>query len=250
MPTLARNQEAYDRFSAATSVPMMVLTVLWLPVLIVPLVKPVHGEVATTLDVIDYTVWALFALEYLVKLVLAPSRRQFVLHHKLDLLIVAIPVFRPLRVGRLANLARLGRVGLVLGEGLRRARSILTHRGLHFVLLASSMVILACAALVTVAERHAPGANIHDFGQGLWWAMVTVTTVGYGDRYPVTPMGQGVAVVLMLVGIGLIGWLTATVASFFVDERTDELQERLVRMEGMLAELLAERQAPDEGGGV
>jgi voltage-gated potassium channel len=80
------------------------------------------------------------------------------------------------------------------------------------------MVIFACAALATVAERSAHGGNIHNFGDGLWWAVVTVTTIGYGDHYPVTAFGQGVAVVLMLVGIGLIGILTAAVASYFVGQ--------------------------------
>jgi voltage-gated potassium channel len=243
MPTLARNQAAYDRFSAVVSGPMMVLTILWLPVLIVPLVWPVHGDVAETLAIIDYSVWALFAVEYAVKLWLAPTRWEFVKHHKLDLLIVAVPFFRPLRVGRVANLGRLGRVGVVMAEGLRRVKAMLTHKGLNYVLLVAGVVVVVCAALVTVAEHGAHGATIHNFGQGIWWAMVTVTTVGYGDRYPVTPTGQGIAVVLMLVGIGLIGVLTATVASFFVEQKTDDLHDRLERMEAMLVQLLADREA-------
>ena len=103
-----------------------------------------------------------------------------------------------------------------------------------------TLIVFAGAGLVTVAERSAKGANIHNFGQGLWWAMVTVTTVGYGDRYPVSPFGQGVAVVLMLVGIGLIGVLTATVASYFVDQKTDKLEQRLERMESLLLQLTSQ----------
>ncbi len=74
------------------------------------------------------------------------------------------------------------------------------------------------AWLVLLFEVHAAGSNIHNYGNALWWAIVTVTTVGYGDRYPLTPGGRIVATVLMLVGIGLIGVLTATVASVFVQE--------------------------------
>ena len=94
------------------------------------------------------------------------------------------------------------------------------------------------AGLMTFAERSAKGWNIHNFGQGLWWAVETVTTVGYGERYPVTTLGQGVAVFLMLVGIGLIGVLTATVASYFVQERTNQRDERLERIETLLTKLL------------
>ncbi len=234
---MARSQEAYERFARAVDGPMMVITILWLPVLVVPLLTPVHGTVATTFEVIDYTIWALFAVEYLAKLGLAPSRKQFVRTHILDLVIIAVPFFRPARLGRLVNLGRLGRVGMVTADILDRGKKLMTHKGLHFVLLAVTLIVFASAGLVTIAERSAKGANIHDFGQGLWWAIVTVTTVGYGDRYPVTPFGQGVAVALMLVGIGLLGVLTATVASYFVDQKTDKLEDRFERMESLLLEL-------------
>jgi len=235
-----RTQDRYDKFAATVDTPMLVLTILWLPVLIVPLVSAVHGKIATTLATVDYTVWALFTLEYLIKLWLAPERGRFFKTHLLDLLIVAVPFFRPLRMGRLIRLLRLTRVIVVVTESLRRGRSILTHNGFHFVVLAAGVLVFVCAGLVTFAERNAHSANIHDFGQGLWWAIVTVTTVGYGDRYPVTPFGQGVAVLLMLTGIGLIGTLTATVASYFVQEKTDATDERLARIEALLAQLVGD----------
>jgi voltage-gated potassium channel len=234
-----RSQDRYDRFGQSIDVPMLVVTILWLPVLIVPFVTSLHGSLGTTFATIDYTVWALFALEYVIKLSLAPNRGHFFKTHLLDLLIVAVPFFRPLRMGRLVRLLRLARVGIVVGESLRRSRSILTHNGFHFVVLAAGLIVFACAGLVTIAERGTRGANIHDFGQGIWWAIVTVTTVGYGDRFPITPFGQGVAVLLMLVGIGLIGTLTATVASYFVQERADATEERLKRIEDLLAQLVA-----------
>ena len=106
-------------------------------------------------------------------------------------------------------------------------------------------VVFVCSALELAFERSAHGSNIHDYGEALWWAIVTVTTVGYGDTYPVTAGGRGVAVVLMLVAIGLIGVLTATVASFFVGEKADEeqaaLNQRLDRIEAMLAQALTPR---------
>lgn len=228
-----RSQDRYDRFAEAVDTPMLVITILWLPVLIVPLVTPVHGAVAASLEAIDFTVWALFAFEYIVKFALAPDRGHYVKTHILELIVVVVPVLRPLRL-----VVMLGRVGVVFAESLRRARSIFTHSGFHFVVLTVAILVFVCAGLVTFAERHAKGANIHDFGQGLWWAIVTVTTVGYGDRYPVTPFGQGVAVFLMLVGIGLLGALTATIASYFVQERTSATEERLERIESMLTQLI------------
>jgi voltage-gated potassium channel len=238
--TLARSQEAYDRFAKAVDGPMMVITILWIPVLLIPLVTPVHGGLDESLVAIDYMIWALFVIEYFVKLYLAPERWRYVKTHILDLIIVVVPFFRPLRVARLVRLQVLLRVGVIGGEAVRRTRHVLTHKGFHFVVLFVAILIFLCAGLVTVAEKHAHGATIHDYGQGLWWAIVTVTTVGYGDRVPVTPFGQGVAVILMLVGIGLIGVLTATVASYFIEQKSDDTANRLARIESMLEQLLAQ----------
>ncbi len=135
----------------------------------------------------------------------------------------------------------MGRVGIVLANALRRTKALFTHRGLHFVLLAVLAVICACSALVLSFEHQAKGSTIHNFGDALWWAIVTVTTVGYGDKFPVTAGGRAVATILMFVGIGLIGVLTATVASYFVEQGADDdradLVERLDRIESMLVEL-------------
>lgn len=241
MPTLGRSQDAYDRFSAAVELPLAILALLWLPVLVLPLVAHLEAAVAETFDAIDYLIWAAFVVEYLVKLYLAPSRRRFFTHHLVDLALVALPVLRPLRFLRLGRLLNLGRIGIVLYNGLGRVRKILTHRGLHFVLLAVLVIVFAGSTVEFVFEQDARGSNINNFGDALWWAIVTVTTVGYGDRYPVSAGGRGVAVVLMFVGIGLIGVLTASVASYFVEEKTDEQQtavnERLDRIEALLAQV-------------
>jgi voltage-gated potassium channel len=213
---------------------MAILTLLWLPVLIVPLAVDLHGGTAEAFDAVDYTVWALFAVEYLVKLYLATAKWRFVREHLLDLAVVAIPVLRPLRAARLLRVLRLVRVGAVLFNGLRRARSVLTHHGLHFVLLAAVLIVFAGAAVELGFEHHARGSNIHGYADALWWAVVTVTTVGYGDRYPMTAGGRGVAVALMLVGIGLIGVLTATVASYFVEQQRSDADDRLAAVEGQL----------------
>jgi voltage-gated potassium channel len=249
VPSLARSQDAFDRFSKVVELPLTVLALLWLPVLVIPLVVHLRPGVSDTFLAIDYFVWAAFVVEYMVKLYLSPSRRHFFTHHPVDLAVIAVPVLRPLRALRLLRLVNLARVGIVLTNALKRARDILTHRGLHFVLLAVLGIVLACSAMELGFEQSADGSNIHNFGDALWWAVVTVTTVGYGDRYPVSAGGRGVAVVLMLVGIGLIGVLTATVASYFVEEKADEekvaLNERLDRIEAMLTEALGRGDQPD-----
>jgi voltage-gated potassium channel len=239
MRSLGRSQHAYDRFSAAVEVPMTVLALLWLPVVVIPAIVHVSAATGHALDTVDYLVWAVFVAEYLIRLYLAPSRWRFIRTHLIDLLVIAVPVFRPLRVLRLLRFAR---TGLTLAEVLGRARSLLTHRGLHFVLLSVLAIVLVGAALEFGFEDHARGSNIHSYADALWWAIVTITTVGYGDTYPVTAAGRGVAVVLMLTGIGLVGVLSATIASYFVGQQSgqdmNELNQRLDRIEAMLAKLV------------
>jgi voltage-gated potassium channel len=241
---VAGNQESYDRFSGAVDGPMTILTLVWLPVLVVPFVAHLKPALADACNAIDYTVWALFVVEYLIKLGLAPSRWGFVKTHVLDLIVISVPFLRPIRALRIL---RLLRAATVAGEGLTRAKRLLTQHGLHYVLLAAIILVFAGAAAELNFERKAPHANIHGYGDALWWAITTVTTVGYGDRFPVTAGGRGVAVVLMLVGIGLIGVITANVASYFVTkensgerDQLDALESRLTRIESLL-EAIAER---------
>src|ERR1039458_514238 len=150
-------EAALDRFSARIDPWMTMLAIAWLPVLIIPLVKTQHGAVALTFDSLDYFVWAAFGVEYAAKLRLAADRGHFVRHHLLDLAVVAVPVLRPLRLARLLRFVRLGRVVIVLSEGLRRARAVLAHHGLQYVLLAVTDIIFASAALETTFERHSAG---------------------------------------------------------------------------------------------
>ena len=125
--------------------------------------------------------------------------------------------------------------------GIREARSILSRRGLQFSLLVALIVIVASAGLETAVESHAHGSNIHGFGDAMWWAIVTVTTVGYGDKFQVTTAGRGIAVALMLTGIAVFCAVTASIAAYFVDTDREpdpqlvEINARLARIEAMLS---------------
>jgi voltage-gated potassium channel len=128
---------------------------------------------------------------------------------------------------------------LLLHEGGLRVATILKHHGLFRVLIAAAGTLFIGAWLVLLFEEKAKGSNIHNYPDALWWAIVTVTTVGYGDRFPITGGGRTVAVILMLVGIGLIGVLTATVASVFIKEHTDATKEEFKKGHADLGQQLA-----------
>ena len=230
-----RDLVAFERFSKIVDGPMTVLAIVWLPLIVVPLIVHLGPAVSGVFSAIDYALWALFVVEYLVKLYLYPRRLVFVRSHLLDLLIVAVPFVRPLMLLRVLATFRVGALAV---DGLGRAKKLLTQHNLHYVVLAATIIVFAGAATELGFERHAPGANIRNYGDALWWAVSTVSTVGYGDVYPTTAGGRGVAIVLMLVGLGLLGTVTANLASFLVARNNDSekqtLQQRLGHMEEML----------------
>jgi voltage-gated potassium channel len=133
----------------------------------------------------------------------------------LDLLVVVLPILRPLRLLRLVKL---------LSVLNRRAGSSLRGRVIVYVVGGSGLVLLVAALAVLDAERGHDGANIRNFGDAFWWALTTVTTVGYGDQFPVSTTGRFVAGGLMVAGIALLGVVTASFASWLV-ERVAEVEE-------------------------
>jgi voltage-gated potassium channel len=104
------------------------------------------------------------------------------------------------------------------------------------------LLVIACAAAITLFERHQADSNIRNFGDGLWWAATTVTTVGYGDRFPVTTEGRAIATFLMLLGISLFSFITANVAAFLSKQNQpdgptiEDLMEQLQRLEALIRE--------------
>jgi voltage-gated potassium channel len=248
---------ALEQFSRAVDGPMMVLALAMIPLIVIPLVLDLSPAMERAFLSIDYVLWAVFAAEYGIKLYLAPNRRRFVARHIPDLIIVVVPMLRPLRVLRSVRLLRLLRLVLLGGfaaKGVRETRSILRHRGLNWVLLIVLVLNMIAAAAVLEFERGNPQANIDSYPDALWWAVTTITTVGYGDRFPMSPAGRGVAVVLMIAGIAMFGVITATIAAYFVEQkaeedvagRLDQIVKRLDRIEARLAagqtdEVLAEQ---------
>lgn len=133
---------------------------------------------------------------------------------------------------RLLRLLRFVRAGAVAGIGLRLARRVFGRRKFHYTALVAVAVVLLGAFGVFIFEAGA-NRSIGSFGDALWWAIVTATTVGYGDVSPVTVEGRLIAVVLMLTGIGVIGVFTATVASLFFEQDRSELADVAARLEAI-----------------
>ena len=180
---------------------------------IVDLRGAARAGVEMTMDV----VWMAFIADYVVRLALAPNRGRWFLRHLLDLAVVVLPVLRPLRLLRLVAL--LGVLQRGAGIALRGRITAYTAGGVSLLILLSSLAVLD-------AERGAPGTPITTFGEAVWWSLVTITTIGYGDLAPVTAVGRCAAVLLMVGGVALAGVVTATLASWIVSLVAEEGAEQ------------------------
>lgn len=206
-----------QRWERRSEVPLLLLAVAFLIAYAWPVIDPdVDRTIEDLLEVVSWTVWGAFAVDFVIRLALADDRRTYALRHWYDVLLVALPILRPLRILRLLAFAR------VLN---RTIAANLAGRVTMYVLGAALAAVGLGAIAVLDAEAGAPGANILSFGDALWWASTTVTTVGYGDRYPVTTEGRLVAVALMLVGIAVVGSVTAGVAAWFIGNVTERETE-------------------------
>ena len=192
---------------------------------------------------------AVYGVDMVIRSLLARRHVHYLLAHPLG---CASVIFPPLRVV----------------FSLRLVRSMFRRGNLTRFLLAASVLVLNGALIVYLIEQHAPGSNIHTLGESLWWSVVTVTTVGYGDYVPVTAAGRITACFIMGIGLLTLAVVTAQVASSFIADRprraeTDppaapglpqvslaELDRRLARIEQLLTATAASspRPAPEAPG--
>lgn len=157
--------------------------------------------------------YAAFVADYVVRLLLAGDRRKWFIRHLVDLLIIALPLLRPLRLLRVVVLV----VALqkAIGGAIRGRIIVYTVTATTFLIYVASLAILEY-------ERYEPRSSITNFGDALWWSLTTITTVGYGSQEPVTTVGRLIAAVLMIGGVSLIGLVTATLASWIVERVAEE----------------------------
>jgi len=223
-----------QRWQKLTEWPLTGIAVLFLIVYAWQVIADLTGSWEVVTDAVLNATWLIFVIDYIVNLVLARPRWRWFYRHLLDLAIVALPLLRPLRLLRLVTLMRA--LQQVAGAALR-------GRVVIYVAGAASLLVFVAALAELDQERHAPGASIVTFSDGLWWAFVTITTVGYGDLYPVTELGRLIAVAVMLGGIALIGVVTATLASWIVERvsQNDEQEQGATRRQ--VAELSEELRA-------
>ena len=197
--------QAWERRS---EVPLLLLALAFLVAYAWPILDPrLEPDLATTLTAVSWAVWAAFAVDFGIRLALAERRATYARTHWYDVALIALPMLRPLRLLR----------GLAFARILNRTFTRNLAGRVTTYVIGTALAACALGALAVLdAERDAPGANITSIGDALWWSTTTVTTVGYGDRFPVTTEGRLIAVALMVVGIAVVGSVTAAVAAWLV----------------------------------
>lgn len=226
---------------------VLVLCVYAIAALALHAILPADGPGRDFLDAVDYVVCGIFFIDFLVSLATSPDRtRYFLTWGWLDLL-SSVPALPVARLGRVARLLRIFR----LIRGVRATKifvSLLIERRAENAFLAACLVALlmlvCCGSAMLHFEGSHPEANIRTAEDALWWGVATLTTVGYGDRFPVTTEGRIVAVVLMIAGLGLFGTLSGFVAAWFLGpspqqaENNDDVRFEIAQIRQLVEERL------------
>ena len=224
----------------ATDIPLLILVVGSLPLLLLELERSSFtNSDRLFLDAVNVVMLVAFAVDYLVEIILARDRLAYARHEWTSLVIVvsqAIALFptlagfgvlRALRGTRvLRGLVTLVRLFAIGGTAARQGRSVLRRHAAAFALGLAGFTWITSAVAFTLAEDVGDGHRLNSFFDALWWSTATITTVGYGDVYPITTAGRLVGGFTMVVGISTFAVVTAKVAEFLVRSASTETPER------------------------
>lgn len=226
-------QSRLERYERRTEWPLAAVALIFLALYSVRVLAQPRAPAAHAIDVGLVAVYLAFVLDYLARLRFAHPRWKWFVKHLWELPILVLPFLRPLRLLSLAVV--VNSLQRAVGHTIRGRVIIYTAFGAVAIVYAASLAVLE-------AERAAPAsdAKIGTFGGALWWAMTTVTTVGYGDKHPITAEGKMVAVALMIGGITLLGSVTATLASWIVQRVGEEDTAQQAATAAQIDELHAE----------
>jgi voltage-gated potassium channel len=210
-----------ENLNAAYEIFISVLALLATVIAFLDLIGKISIESSLLLYWIDLSILIIFTIDYFTRLIIAKNKKDFFIHNLLDLIAI-LPfnsIFRALRIARLFKLARLSKIArfarlIVFSKKFTNKVEVFLHtNGFIYILYVTITLVLTGSVGIYFAEM---GQSINSFGDAIWWSFVTTTTVGYGDISPKTTLGRVIAAVLMITGIGFIGMLTGTIATYFL----------------------------------
>jgi voltage-gated potassium channel len=216
MTSSRRSAENVARWERRFEIPMLVVAALVIPSLLLDqpgVAEPWHGVGV----VLNWLTWSAFVVELVVMLAVAPNRWSYLRHHPLDPVVIVLTppfltrLFNGIRLVRLLRVARLIRLEPLLTWMFRSG-------GLKYAAVFTGLVVLAAGEAFSVMENTS-------YFNGLYWAVTTVTTVGYGDQLPTTAESKVAAMIVMVVGIGFFAALAGSLAERFIEGHTKRVVE-------------------------
>lgn len=220
---MSTNKKAVSPKITLHQVIMLVLSIYVVVALLIRELVPMQEQTRQLLDQVDTAICFYFLYDFFLRLYQAPDKWLFLQWGWIDLL-ASIPALDWFRLGQLVRVFRI----LRMVRSFRSIRSFLNYlfrdrsNGTLAVVLLSSILLMIFGAVAILYTERVPEANIKTPSDALWWAFVTITTVGYGDKFPVTTFGRLIAAVLMVAGVGLFGTFTGYVANFFVEDEQEQ----------------------------
>ena len=216
-PKQVRAAQRLNTYENKTAWAMVILSIVYLVLYSFYVLEPdLTDAQRASLNTGMNVIWFIFIADLLIRATLAPHFLAYLVHHPIDVIAVAIPALRVLRVLRVLT---AGQWLISRGSRLRFGRTATA------VVIAVVFISYLSALAVLNAERGSPGSNIETFPEALWWSVVTMSTVGYGEYYPVTVNGRIIATGVMVVGISLLGLVGASVASSVINRLSGKTQE-------------------------
>jgi voltage-gated potassium channel len=218
---------------------MLSLSIFAIALLTVDTIFSVNHNVQTIIEYTDTLICGFFFLDFLIMLFRSDEKLRYIITWGWLDFLSSIPMLSTLRWGRSARIVRIFRVL----RGIRSARvltSFILERRAQSAMLAATLAAIILITISSISVLHfegIPEANIKTGEDAIWWSLVTITTVGYGDKYPVTPEGRVIAVVLMIAGVGLFSTLSGFIAAWFLHPGQTASETNLRNLESEIREL-------------
>jgi voltage-gated potassium channel len=213
---VTNSEKAVQRWERLSTIPLSLLAIVYLGLYAFEVLG--DKEMVLVFDLILFSdlIWAIFIIDFVVRFFMHDSKRLFLKRNIIELIGLILPFFRAFRMFR---------VVIAIGFLARAAQSLQARINIYLGVILP-LLVFTCSLGVYEAEHTARNANITNFGDAVWWSFVTVTTIGYGDYYPVTFEGRTIAVLLMLSGLALVSVITVSFASWFLERMNLEVTTR------------------------
>jgi voltage-gated potassium channel len=209
-------EHAVHTWERWSTLPLAVLALVYLALYSLEVLGHWSSPLLWDFVAISDVIWVIFILDFIGRFILTHDKVRFLKTNAIELVSLLLPFFRAFRMFR---------VVIALGFLSRVGRSLSARINIYVGLILP-LLLYVCSLGVYEAEHLAPGANIRQFGDAVWWAFVTLATVGYGDYYPVTLEGRMIAVFLMIAGLAFVSVIAVSIASMFLSRLEYDLTQR------------------------